>query len=152
MRKIDKDIVFVPLRHKECEEIRFRILQRPRRSTWDCGVTETAIELLQMFDENWGKKLKDIRTRDTFRTAMLNGTKDWNQYSYYGCALIYDYDIAERYCSPSEFKKTRGGERAPNSHETWLDVQARALSQAAWMILNTADAAGLFKKEEEGHD
>ena len=63
--------------------------------------------------------------------ALLNGAKDWSQYSWGGCSLIYDPDIASRLCCPSELKKTRNGERRPNSREEWLDVQARALYQAA---------------------
>nr|DAP26633.1 MAG TPA: hypothetical protein [Bacteriophage sp.] len=67
---------------------------------------------------------------------MLNGAQDWEQYSWGGSALIYDYDIAERLCCPSELKKTRNGERRPNSREEWLDVQARALYQAASRVVN----------------
>lgn len=48
-----------------------------------------------------------------------------------GCSLIYDSDIAERLCCPSELRKTHNGERRPNSKEEWLDTQARALTQAA---------------------
>lgn len=61
---------------------------------------------------------------------MLNGAQDWGQYSWGGSALIYDGDIAEHLCCPSELKKNRHGERRPNSREEWLDVQARALYQA----------------------
>jgi hypothetical protein len=68
------------------------------------------------------------------KKELLNGAANWREYSYGGCALIYDADIAERLCSPSEYRKTREGQRAPNSRETWLDVQARALGQAATLI------------------
>ncbi|HZK45919.1 MAG TPA: hypothetical protein VFD34_06795, partial [Clostridia bacterium] len=71
---------------------------------------------------------------------LLNGADNWNQYSYGGSALIYDGDIAERLCSPSEYKRSREGERRPNSREEWLDVQARALNQAANMIIRLARA------------
>ena len=72
------------------------------------------------------------------KKELLNGADNWREYSYGGCALIYDADIAERLCSPSEYAKTREGERAPNSRETWLDVQARALGQAATLIATVA--------------
>ncbi len=36
---------------------------------------------------------------------MLNGASNWRQFSYGGSALIYNEEIAERLCSPSEFKK-----------------------------------------------
>lgn len=71
---------------------------------------------------------------------MLNGADSWSQYSWGGSALIYDGDIAERLCSPSEYKRSREGERRPNSQEEWLDVQARALFQAANMIIRLARA------------
>lgn len=45
--------------------------------------------------------------------------------------LIYNSDIAARLCCPSELKRTRNGDRRPNSREEWLDTQARALFQAA---------------------
>jgi hypothetical protein len=68
--------------------------------------------------------------RNLLEKAMLNGADSWSQYSYGGCSLVYDGDIAERLCAPSEFKKKRGGELPPNAREQWLDVQARALNQA----------------------
>ena len=68
------------------------------------------------------------------KKELLNGAANWREYSYGGCSLIYDADIAERLCAPSEYAKTRDGQRAPNSRETWLDVQARALGQAATLI------------------
>ena len=45
-----------------------------------------------------------------------------------------DYEIAKRVCSPSELKKTHEGNRKPNANEDWVDVQARALHQAAMLI------------------
>ena len=38
---------------------------------------------------------------------LLNGASDWNQYSWGGCSLIYNSDIAERVCSPSKLKRQR---------------------------------------------
>lgn len=83
----------------------------------------------------------DLQARKIVEKALLNGADDWNAYSWGGCALCYDGDIAERLCSPSELKKTRNGERRPNSREEWLDVQARALYQAARRVkIAIADA------------
>lgn len=74
---------------------------------------------------------------------LLNGASDWLAYSYGGCALVYDENIARHYCTPSELRKVthKNGtisERA-NAGESWLDVQARALTQAAWLIKKQAD-------------
>jgi hypothetical protein len=73
--------------------------------------------------------------------ALLNGAADWNQYSWDGCSLCYDGQIAERLCTPSELKKTRHGERRPNSREEWLDTQARALFQASNRVKKSILAA-----------
>lgn len=104
------------------------------RSAWDRGVMQYAEELTAELAENINGgyiTLAQLATAEGRKAALLNGAKDWSQYSYGGSALIYDYEIAERLCNPSELKKTRGGERNPNSRETWLDCQARALTQAA---------------------
>lgn len=73
----------------------------------------------------------DLLAPRVLRKALLNGADDWHAYSWGGCSLIYNGDIASRLCCPSELKRTRNGERRPNSREEWLDTQARALFQAA---------------------
>ncbi len=88
----------------------------PARSAWARGAKEYAKEIAQDYPD------------------MLNGAKDWNQYSWGGCALIYDEDIARRLCIPSELKKTNNGNRRPKGREEWLDLQARALYPAARMV------------------
>ena len=105
-----------------------------QRSAWDKGVTKYALELVDQLGEqiNGGYfEELDLTESKKVRAALLNGAADWSQYSWGGCSLIYDGDIAERLCCPSELKKTRNGERRPNSREEWLGVQARALYQAA---------------------
>ena len=84
---------------------------------------------------------EDLEAHNMVKKALLNGADSWDQYSWGGCALIYNWEIAERLCNPSELKKTRGGERRPNSREEWLDVQARALYQASRMIYKAIEAA-----------
>lgn len=119
---------------------------RKDRSAWDKAVTADALELLETVNDvacETSKKFAEtveggsahvetlLNDRDALTAAMLNGARDWSEYSCGGCALVYDGDIAEHYCTPSELKKTRNGDRRPNAREDWLDVQARALSQAA---------------------
>lgn len=109
---------------------------RKDRSAWDKGVTVYALELLDdLAEAAEGGYLPtdaaELLKPRVMRAAMLNGADDWHQYSGGGSALVYDGDIAARLCCPSEYRRTRGGERNPNSRETWLDVQARALFQAA---------------------
>lgn len=107
------------------------------RSAWDKGVRvyadELLDELLEAIRGGW-VDLDDMGSDKLVRKALLNGASDWKEYSWGGCSLIYDGDIAERLCTPSELKKTRHGERRPNGREEWLDVQARALRQACGRI------------------
>lgn len=89
-----------------------------------------ALELVEELEERAAYEGRNPEPGQECREWLLNGANDWSQYSWGGSALIYDGDIAERLCTPSELKKTRNGERRPNSREEWLDVQARALYQA----------------------
>lgn len=121
-----KDLLIKKLEEKKC------------RSAWSRGVREYAIELIENL------KAKDFESLHSLYNAMLNGARDWNEYSWGGCSLIYDGDIAERLCTPSELKKTRNGERQPNNREEWLDVQARALYQASNKVMRA------YKEIKEG--
>lgn len=113
---------------------------RKGRSAWDRGITVYALELVEGLEEalrgGWIEP-EALSNRKLLDDAMLNGADDWSEYSWGGSSLIYDSEIAERLCSPSELRKTRGGERRPNSREEWLDTQARALRQAAWRVRDT---------------
>lgn len=108
------------------------IARMPVRSAWQRGVREYAREFLEALEEN--------NIAEPSMAAMLNGAKDANQWAWSGCGLIYDTDIAERLCSPSELRRVRGGERRPNAREEWLDVEARAAFQAMRAILRLAKA------------
>ena len=125
------------------EKIRETIENKPARSAWKRGVKVYALELLESLEEGINGSYidpADLESPALLKKALLNGAADWNQYSWGGCSLIYDGDIAERLCTPSELKRKRGGDLQPNSQETWLDVQARALYQAARWIINAARA------------
>ena len=106
------------------------------RSAWEKGVTVYALELLDDLAEaaEGGyipTDAAELLKPRAMRAVMLNGADDWHAYSWGGSGLIYNSDIAARLCCPSELRKTRNGERRPNSREEWLDTQARALFQAA---------------------
>lgn len=99
------------------------------RSAWHKGVKKYALELAKSLVENYSNE--DIKH---LKKALLNGAKNWQQYSYGGCSLICDTDIAERCCTKSELKRTKNGEKQPNKYITWLDVQTKALSQALSLV------------------
>jgi hypothetical protein len=126
---------------KNINELREAINRESLRSAWDNGVKEYALELVEILEESIiGGYFdeEDMQSPNLLKEQLLNGASDWTEYSYGGCSFIYDSDIAERLCTPSELKKTRNGERRPNANEEWLDTQARALNQAANMIIRLA--------------
>lgn len=98
------------------------------RSAWRRGVRQYAMDLIENLPD-----FQDL-TPENCRGILLNGAVSWKEWAYGGCGLVYDTDIAERLCTPSELRKKRGGELPPNAKETWLDVEARAVGQAAAVI------------------
>jgi hypothetical protein len=126
---------------KTTNEIRTAIESAKVRSAWARGVKMYAFELLEELEEAITEGYfdeSDLESPKLLERQLLNGARDWDQYSWGGCSLIYNGDIAERLCTPSELKKTRNGERRPNSREEWLDTQARALWQAAAAIIRAS--------------
>lgn len=114
---------------------------RCRRSAWVDGVYEYACELIEE------TLPKEFSAFEVAAYDFKNGAESWDAFSWGGCSLIYNEDIAKRLCSPSELRKTRNGERRPNRNEEWLDVQARALRQA-WNLIMTA--ARTYLREAAG--
>lgn len=103
------------------------------RSAWSRGVKAYALELLENAPTEF-----IAESPMALADYMLDGACNWSQYSWGGCSLIYDEDIAKRLCTPSELRKTKNGELQPNKEEQWLDCQARALNQAANNIVLVA--------------
>ena len=59
---------------------------------------------------------------------------NWENYSYRGYSLKFNRQIAERLCTPSEFKRKDGGRIAPSRHDNWFNEQAKALNYACLRI------------------
>lgn len=111
--------------------------EKPARSAWGRAVQDDAYTLV----EDLAGDMPDLPTDlGDLTEALLDGATDWRSYSWGGCALCYDSDIARHYCTPSELERSRHGARRPNRREEWLDVQARALSQAARHVRATVRA------------
>lgn len=104
------------------------------RSAWARGVLAYADELLDSLSETIAWEHEAPANAKLLLKALLNGADDWEMYSFGGCSLIYDRDIAERLCTPSELRKTDHGRKLPNQRETWIAVQARALYQASALV------------------
>jgi hypothetical protein len=102
---------------------------RKSRSAWGRAVNEYAYELAESIED--GKEFKDI---NSFAIELLNGACDWCEYSKGGCSLISDYEIAERLCTPSKFKKKKYGELPPYRGMSWIALQGRALCAASYVV------------------
>lgn len=123
------------------EAVEQKVSETKTYSAWDRGVkayAEELVEELREAVEGGYVNADELSNRRLFERAMLNGAANWKQYSEGGCSLCYDGQIAERLCAPWELRKTDNGRRDPNPRESWIDVQSRALFQAAQMILQVA--------------
>ena len=129
------------------DTIRAELNARHDRSAWDKAVTLYALDLLDDVQEGADNMERLPLDGAELERWALNGASCWEQYSNGGCSICYYADIAARVCTPSELKRTDGGMNAPNSRETWLDVQARALYQACNRIRKICRANGLYYKE-----
>lgn len=118
---------------KTIQQLREAIENEPAHSAWNKGVKLYALELIEGMED-----AREFYASPADIKDLLNGADNWQQYSEGGSALIYDQDIAERLCNPTEYKCTREGERQPNARETWSDVQTRALFQAERLIMKLA--------------
>lgn len=134
-----------PAQKNILDKVTAELESRKDRSAWSKGVTVYALELLEELRGAIAYEGRNPEPGKECREWMLNGAQDWAQYSWGGSSLIYDSDIAERLCTPSELKRTRNGERRPNRNEEWLDVQARALWQACRLV------SGLYRNAVYGY-
>ena len=119
--------------------LRVELKNTKARSAWKRGVKVLADFLIDNL--NSFIRCGDIGeiTVQNLEKILLNGAENWREYSYGGSAFIYDSEIAEALCTPSELRKcTRkdGTLRNPNGRENWLDCQARALYQAYRLLKN----------------
>lgn len=116
------------------ENLKNAINASSARSAWGRGVKAYALDLVEELEYRAEYEERKPDNMNELRRWLLNGAAGWTQYSEGGCALIYNGDIACRLCTASELKKTDGGRKDPNPRKSWIDVQARALYQAARLI------------------
>lgn len=111
-------------------------------SAWKKGVLEYAFDIIEnnvdyIINAKTKPKWNNNMPKD-FQAKLLDGAHSWSEASFGGCYLLCNDDIALRLCNYSELKRLhfydgRLAETA-NAHETWLDVQARALTQAYELV------------------
>jgi hypothetical protein len=161
------------LTKEQVENLQKRIAEKGEkaRSKWAKAVHEDACWLLENVMEGYDEPY------ELSEKLVLNGASDWKQFSFGGSAYVYDGEIAEHYCTPSELKKVGFGktdmgkdvhgnqiwakyvEKQPNTNEEWLDLQARALRQAWWLIRDELNgktefsmALGEYEEDDEEND
>lgn len=101
--------------------------ERPR-GIWRRGVLRAALELLERFPD------ERVLVGDV-RRILLDGSRDWHEYSASGRALADEEDIARRYLTPRRFESWREGS---HPHIDLVMMQARALHEACGLIEEAA--------------
>ena len=111
------------------------LTQEKPRSAWARGVNNIALNIVSEILENaGGNDAQHFYRVDDFARHFYNVSL--HEAVDGGCFLIYDYDIAKNFCTPSELNRVKNGERNPNSRETWLDVMYRGTYQAIRHIIS----------------
>nr|DAH29560.1 MAG TPA: hypothetical protein [Caudoviricetes sp.] len=110
------------------------LIKEKPRSAWARGVNNIAMDIANdIVVEADGNDAPHFYSVDDFSKhfygVSLREAVDG------GSFLIYDTDIAENFCTPSELKRTKNGEYNPNRSETWLDVMYRGAYQAIRHII-----------------
>lgn len=120
---------------KTYSEIYNLLIQEKSRSAWARGVNNVAVDIVSEILENAnGSDALHFYHVDDFARHFYNVSL--RKAVYGGCFYYYDYDIAKNFCTPSELKRVKNGERNPNSRETWLDVLYRGAYQAIRHIIS----------------
>ena len=115
-------------------ELRKLVEEIPNTSAYKRGIKKYTDELLDNLEEKAQYYERLPRNEKELKEWLLNGATDCKDYSYTYCSLKYDSQIAERLCTPSEFKRKDGGRIAPSRHDNWFNEQAKALNYACLRI------------------
>lgn len=105
--------------------------QKQARGTYQKAIFEYAFEICDNIADNYistAEELEHLESITNLKERALNGASDWEQYSWGGCSLCYNYDILERLFCPSIVKKYENADSVRGRH--LLDYQAAALSRA----------------------
>ena len=103
--------------------------QKKSRSAWDRGVAAYMEELLFKLAERLRKHNPTTPEAVDIKELLLYGANNWTKYSFGGCSLSCNDDIAKRLAPPLRRK------RLENNGIHAMTCQARALEQAASRIV-----------------
>lgn len=105
--------------------------QKHARGAFQKAVYQYAFELVDNIADNYittADELEHLENITNLKERALNGAENWNQYSWGGSSLCYDYDILTRLFCPSLVKKYQYTDTIRGRH--LLDYQASALARA----------------------
>lgn len=127
---------------RKIQEIRNALNAAHGDSDWERGVATYAKELFEAYLKD--KNLTDphSKIKDLDETDLKRGAKSWLWYSKCGCALLTNYEICKRLCSPIEMQNTNYGALPPPTGQSWEGFQAAALSEAAQLVVRIANERG----------
>lgn len=105
--------------------------QKKARGVYQKAIYVYAFELIDNIADNYittANELEHLENIPNLKERALNGATSWNQYSWGGCSLCYNYDILQRLFCKSIVKKYENADSVKGRH--LLDWQASALSKA----------------------
>ena len=115
-------------------ELRKLVEEIPNTSAYKRGIKKYTDGLLDNLEEMARIYKRLPKDENELEEWILKGARNWEEYSYGGRSLKYNRQIAERLCTPSEFKRKDGGRIAPSRHDNWFNEQAKALNYACLRI------------------
>ena len=110
------------------------------RGTYSKALYSYALELVENMADHHATtqeqrdNLQNI-DRETLKRLALNGADSWEQYSWGGCSLCYNYDILARLFCPSIVKRYENADSVRGVH--LLDYQKHALAKAFTILYDT---------------
>ena len=112
---------------KTVASIRKELENLPVTNHWAKGVKTYAIDMFEeIIDSGELVFVRNIKEED-----LLDGAKNWTEYSWHGRVTCYDH-IIRKILDPND-----SGEQARSTDgKAWLDVQAEALAQVAQILLH----------------
>lgn len=105
--------------------------QKHARGIYQKAICQYALELCENIADDHtttAEELEHLESITNLKERALNGASDWNNYSWCGCSLCYNYDILNRLFCPSLVKKYANSDSVRGRH--LLDYQAKALAKA----------------------